>query len=211
MSERWHLSPAPSVLDARNRDDQSCAHGGCNACSQHSGRRLRSAGWVVLRNARAGTRGARPVTSDGVRAVGTSIADLLTAGRDRSPTFRSLLRDIDASGWIVFVQSGSCQVAQLSSCLLHRVGVFEGQHYLRLIVGNQALSDDAIATIGHELQHAVEVTSALGITEGPQIRQLYRRIGYVSVRAPGAEVYETTAAINARATVLRELRSTRPR
>lgn len=147
----------------------------------------------------------------GVRAVGTSIADLLTAGRDRSPTFRSLLRDIDASGWIVFVQTGSCQVAQLSSCLLHRVGVFEGRHYLRLVVGNQALSDEAIATIGHELQHALEVTSALGITEGPQIRQLYRRIGYVSVRAPGAEVYETTAAINARATVLRELRSTRPR
>ena len=103
MSESWHLSPAPSVLDGgigmislARMEDAMPVH------SNHAAVCVALAGLCFGMPA--------PVYAEpgqfhrmGVRAVGTSIVDLLTAGRDRSQTFRSLLRDIDASGWIVFV------------------------------------------------------------------------------------------------------------
>lgn len=149
-------------------------------------------------------------SSTGVRPVDSSIADLLTEGRHRSPTFRSLLERLDSTGWIVFVQAGSCQIAGVAGCLLHRVGGFEGQRYLRIVLSETSTTrDEVIATIGHELQHAAEVVSDSRITDAADIRELYRRIGYVSMRRAGRQLYETKGAISAGANILAELRSER--
>lgn len=149
-----------------------------------------------------------------IRCVGPVAAGFVNEGRERSPTFRKLVEELDASDWIVFVQRGSCRLTGVRGCLLHQVGSYDASPYLRVVVSEPFGSDDeTIATIGHELQHAVEVVRAPGISDAGHIRQLYRRIGYVSVRRKVAgeigEVYETGNAISAGAAVLRELRANR--
>lgn len=151
-----------------------------------------------------------PEPSTGVRPIGGPIATLVTSGAERSPTFRSLLRELDGTGWIVFVQTGSCRLPRVKGCLLHHVGVFEGRPSLRIVLSDTGWADDeVIATIGHELQHAAEVVGDPRIKEGPDIRELYRRIGYVSMRMHGGQLYETRRAMRAGSKVLAELRSTR--
>ena len=149
-----------------------------------------------------------------IRCVGPVAMRFVKEGRERSPTFRKLVEELEASDWIVFVQGGSCRLAGVTGCLLHQVGSYDALRYLRVVVSEPFGSDDeTIATVGHELQHAVEVVRAPGISDAGDIRQLYRRIGYVSIRRRVAgqigEVYETGNAIRAGATVLRELRANR--
>ena len=148
--------------------------------------------------------------STGVRAIGASVAQLVNEGRDRSPTFRSLVRELDSSPWIVFVQNGSCRLPGVRGCLLHRVGVFDGRRYLRVVLNDPPnVHDDAIATIGHELQHAVEVVTDPRIEDAADISRLYRRIGYLSMRTASGQLYETRRAVRAGAKILEELRTER--
>jgi hypothetical protein len=150
-------------------------------------------------------------SSAGVRPLDSSIAALLTEGRIRSATFRSLLEQLESSGWIVFVQAGSCQISGVAGCMLHRVGAFDNSpRYLRIVVSETSRTpDEVIATIGHELQHAAEVTGDPRITDAVAIREMYRRIGYVSMRPAGRQLYETEAAIRTGAHILGELKSER--
>lgn len=145
-----------------------------------------------------------------IRTAGAELANIAAAGRERSSTFRKLWRDLEASDWIVFVQNGSCGVPRVVSCLLHRIGAFEGHHYLRVVIAAQIQADDeAIAALGHELQHAAEVLGEPGINTSEDIRQLYRRIGFVSMRTAGGELYETDRAVRVGMDIRRELRLAR--
>lgn len=142
----------------------------------------------------------------GVRASDGRIEHLIREGCDRSSTFRALFREIQSSSWIVFVQSGSCEMPGISGCLLHRIGTFQQHKYLRIVLtATHRSHDEAIATIGHELQHAVEVVRDRDVARGSDIRDLYRRIGYVAQRTRAGEIYETAAARRAGARVLQQL------
>ena len=143
----------------------------------------------------------------GVRPTSKSVAELVAEGCDRSATFRKLVEDLDVSGWIVFVQEGACRLPGVHGCLLHRVGIFEGRRYLRIVLSNPpAAREQMIATIGHELQHAAEVVTVARVKNAADITQLYRRIGYVSIRTAGGQLYETRAAVRTRMAILEELR-----
>lgn len=146
----------------------------------------------------------------GVRPTSVSVAELVAEGRDRSPTFRSLLEDVNVSGWIVFVQKGSCRLPGVRACLLHRVGMFHGRRYLRIVLsGPPSAREEMIATIGHELQHAAEVVTDRGIENAADISELYRRVGYLSMRTAHGQLYETTAAVRTGGKILQELRRER--
>lgn len=151
-------------------------------------------------------------TSAGVRASDAKIENLIREGCSKSATFLGLFRELQSSDWVVFVQSGSCPIPGIRGCLLHRVGTFQHQRYLRIIITRTAPSDaEAIGTIGHELQHAVEVVRHRQVTDASSIRDLYRRIGYVTKRTQMGEIYETAAALRAGAAVLEQLRARRPK
>ncbi len=145
-----------------------------------------------------------------VRPMGTSLGVLVSEGRARSPTFASLIQTIERSGWIVFLQPGSCRVPKVLACLLQRVGRGEGQPYLRVVFRDASTrNDEAIARIGHELQHAVEVISDPHASETGDIGELYHRIGYVSLRTALWKLYDTRLAIRTGTEIARELRTSR--
>ena len=158
---------------------------------------------LPLRNPSA----ARP-TAGAVRPTDAKVEWLIQQGCSGSATFRALVDELQSSSWIVFVQSGSCRMPGMFGCLLHQVGTTENRKYLRIVITAQPASHvDVIATIGHELQHAVEVVRDGHVQNNSDLRDLYRRIGYVASRAHTVAIYETPAARTAGSKILQELRS----
>lgn len=135
---------------------------------------------------------------------------LLLDGYDRSPTIREIVDQIAASGWLVFVQKAPCPEKAMIACLRHLVGRFDGAQYLRVHVDNlHRHQDNVIGSIAHELQHAREVVTASDITDGASIRDLFKRIGYLSARRDRVTTYETRVAMRVQEAVRKEL-SRRP-
>ena len=152
--------------------------------------------------------GQLPAAVSRVRASDSRAEDLIVEGCRRSPAFATLVQELQAANWIVFVQSGSCPVDGIAGCLLHRVGRYNGVKYLRIVVANgHGLDARTIATLGHELQHALEVVRDGQAADGLDILELYRRTGYIATRTPATQVYETQAAVRAGATILRQLQN----
>jgi hypothetical protein len=93
---------------------------------------------------------------------------------------------------------------------MHFVGRFDGRPYLRTLVNpDHRHRDNVIATLAHELQHAIEVASAPDITDAASIQALFRRIGRVRLGNRSAVTYETEAAERAGEAVQRELSTKR--
>jgi hypothetical protein len=120
----------------------------------------------------------------------------LAQGYDRSPTFRWLVDTLNAAPVLVYVQPGRCRrnnPEPLNGCGF-AVGTIEGIQHFRIIVDVGGSRDRLLATIGHELQHAVETVT-----------------GSQDDVPAGRDVVETVAARRVAATILRELRAPVPR
>jgi hypothetical protein len=134
------------------------------------------------------------------------LRQLLSEGHDRSPTLRRVVSDLDASGWLVFIQPGPCPEKAAIACLLHVVARFENAPYLRVLVDHKRRHpNNVIATLAHELQHALEVVQARDVKDAATMRALFERIGTVRARSATFMAYETHAARRIGEQVRREL------
>jgi hypothetical protein len=144
-----------------------------------------------------------------IMAADPSVRELLREGSVRSETLRALINVIEESRWRVFIQRGPCPARALTSCLLHFTGIFEGEPYLRILITVAGRHrDQVIASLAHEIQHAVEVVQAPEVVDVATLRTMFRRIGVVRVSNSLVTVYETRAAEEAGYTVQRELHRT---
>jgi hypothetical protein len=136
-----------------------------------------------------------------VRAADTRVQDFLAAGFHRSATFARLLSALNASDVIVYIE----RVMTLPHDTMGRltiVPVSSGQRYLRIQIRSDLSSTEAIALIGHEMRHALEIADAPAVRDAQGMIRLYRDIGHSS---GGDHVYDTTAAQDAGRQVRREL------
>jgi hypothetical protein len=138
-----------------------------------------------------------------VRSTDTAIAALMAEAESRSPSFRDLVRKIERTDGIVYVERGHCGHG-VHACLTHSIVAGEGFRLLRILVDGAGGLIDLMATIGHELQHAVEL-----LTE-PAVRTTAAAYLYYERESPTARgsftAFETTAAVNAGQRIERELR-----
>ena len=80
--------------------------------------------------------------------------------------------------------------------------------YLRVQIRADLSRREAIALIGHELQHAMEIAGATEVRDTSAMIRLYERIGHIE---HGEHAYDTEAAQDTGRIVRRELRGlTRP-
>jgi hypothetical protein len=127
-----------------------------------------------------------------LRFESPTITAALTEGIERSATFRRLVETIGATGGIVYVQEGACR-RSVRACLLS-VDVAGPYRYLRILVSTRkAPGCELIASIGHELQHAVEVLAH------PKVRSTVDMILFRDRTASGGwrDSFETEEAIQA--------------
>jgi hypothetical protein len=138
-----------------------------------------------------------------VRAADSIIQELLTDGLHRSPTFARLLTSLNRRDVIVYVE----RVMTLPRDTMGRltiVPVLGRQRYLRIQIRGDLSRSDAIALIGHEMTHALEVADDPDVRDSRSLATLYQRIGHSS---GGEHVYDTMAARDTGRKVRRELTS----
>src|SRR5262245_38386383 len=136
-----------------------------------------------------------------VRGASARVVAIINKAAAQSETFRGLVDEINHTDGMVYVAEGDCG-SGLRACLLLTMTMMGPHRLLRILVDPRAADRDLTASIGHELQHAVEVLTYSSVRSSSQMILLYRRICDVC----GPSFFETNAAIQAGNTVRDELR-----
>lgn len=138
-----------------------------------------------------------------VRPLDDRVANALAEGLRRSPTLWSLVDQLTASDVVVYLQTEHTLPNGLAGRLTW-LNAAAGVRYLRVWVSPSLPSHGLIATIGHELQHALEVAGAPSVVDSKTLSNLYRQIGHK--RRWQSEQWETTMAQDVGQRVRLELR-----
>lgn len=140
------------------------------------------------------TPGAAPAPSSSVgarvRGATPAINTMLANGVRRSSTLARLVKEIDSTDVIVYVELISTLPAGLDGRLTF-LTTAGGIRYLRVQVPTNVAKDDLLAVIGHELQHALEVAENPSVRSSDDLAVLYRRIG---VQGASTDRFDTAAA-----------------
>jgi hypothetical protein len=137
-----------------------------------------------------------------VRTANPTLRALMGTATERSETFRTLVRAIDATDGIVYIEHGRCP-GNARACLPHAVTISGSDRILWILVDTRMPEENLMGSIGHELQHAVEVLSNRTLTTGKAIQLYYRFAG----KSPGIGMFETAAAVRAGSRVRAEVRA----
>lgn len=129
---------------------------------------------------------------DRVRALDTWAEETLRFGVERSPTFRGLLAELEASDVIVYIETSVVLPTYASGTT--RLAVANGsQRYVRIVLLRDPLALNRVAVLAHELQHAIEIARS-DVRSTREMQALFDEIGRPS---PGDHAsYETDAAIS---------------
>jgi hypothetical protein len=126
-----------------------------------------------------------------VRSLDRRITELLAIGLHRSPTFAQLVRTLNTTDVIVYLERSRDLPNTLAGRLV-LLPLANGQRYLRIQVRADLPAMDMIALIGHELRHAVEIAEQPTVRDAPAMLTLYQRIGRRS--AGETHTFDTDAA-----------------
>jgi hypothetical protein len=126
-----------------------------------------------------------------VRSDNPSIAAHIRDATRWSTTFRRLIETIAATDGLVYVEEGQCGHS-VRACLSLSVQVAGPFRLLRVLVNTRgAAAGELMASIGHELQHAIEVLRDPHVTDTQSAYFLFTRAFGDSERT-----FETAAALN---------------
>ena len=135
-----------------------------------------------------------------VRAEDPRLSAAITQGVEQSPTFSRLIEAIAATDGLVYVLEATCGQG-VRACLHMSVEVAGANRLLRIHVNpRRAAGCELIASIGHELQHALEALSEPNIKTSFALSSYFHRIG-----PEGPRRFETEAAILAGLAVAKEV------
>ena len=138
-----------------------------------------------------------------IRPQDPRLVDLLRAGVARSATFRAIVDRLEAGSLIVYVSLSPTMRSSLAGKLtwMSKAGRFR---YLRATINTEQSFEQMIATLAHELQHALEVSDDDSVVDQRSLLSLYKRIGRPSVSGT-SQGWETAAAQETGFQVRREL------
>jgi hypothetical protein len=129
--------------------------------------------------------------SDRVRSLDPWVDETLQFGIERSPTFRGLIAELEASDVIVYIQTGV--VLPDYAIGTTRLAVSGSQRYVRIVLSRDWLTLNRVTILAHELQHAIEIARS-EVQSSDDMQALFDEIGYPAVGDHGS--YETEAAIS---------------
>jgi hypothetical protein len=130
---------------------------------------------------------------------------LIQLGDTRSETFRTLVDDIQQSNGIVVVEFGLCRDGRIRSCLVHLEGNAVARN-VRILVDTRIREDRRVATIAHELHHAMELLRDTTVVNAAGVMRFYFGRAMGNCGRGVADVCETEGALATEARVLDELR-----
>jgi hypothetical protein len=139
-----------------------------------------------------------------VRGAHPEVHRMIREADRRSATFRAMIDEVQRSNAIVVVQFGLCANGRFRSCVIG-VGGGARERHIRVVLLPRPTDDRLMATIAHELQHALEILREADVTDGESAQRLYRRIGLGDCQRGLSEICETEAALELERKVLDDL------
>ena len=132
-----------------------------------------SAGAATQSDAAVATQTLLMAPDSRVRGATPRMVSVLMDGAARSHTFRGLIATIGSTDGRVYIAEGECG-QRVRACFLHTVTITGPHRLLRIVVDPGYQDDDLIASVGHELQHVIEVLSHRSLRSAAAIRLFYR-------------------------------------
>jgi hypothetical protein len=151
----------------------------------------------------------RSVSAPHVRPV-NDLRSLVEEAAQRSPEVRALIDRLEATDVIVYIRGRNFADPELDG----RVALLAAtklQRYLVIELSCMKATLVQMATLGHELYHAVEIAEEPSIVDARTLAAHYRRIGEQQGDAIGRQTFETGAAFEAGRRTRRELLTNRTR
>jgi hypothetical protein len=147
-----------------------------------------------------------------VRSEDPTITALIAQASEWSATFHAFLDIIDRSDGLVYIERGRCRHGG-AACMSLIVKLAGPNRMLRIVIDHRKARCDLnlMASIGHELWHAIEVLREPSLRSYAHLYHFFSRDGRHTERAGSFGAWETPAAINAGFTVLEELYATSPK
>lgn len=138
-----------------------------------------------------------------IRPQDPRLVDLLRAGVARSATLRDIVNRLEAGKVIVYVSLSPTLRSGIAGKLtwITSAGAYR---YVKATINSDQMADQMIATLAHELQHALEVSADDTVVDQRSMLGLYQRIGRPSLSGASAG-WETAAAQQTGLQVRREL------
>ena len=137
-----------------------------------------------------------------VRGATSKARSLLQDGSRLSATFEALVDALERSDVLVWIETRNMRLpAQLML-----VAAPENHRHVRISISVPGLDADLIAWLGHELQHAVEISAAPQVRDQDSLRRLYQSIGTIGSVEGHAE---TAKAQQVWGCIVREVRASR--
>lgn len=137
-----------------------------------------------------------------LRAADTRIAAAIKEGLERSPSFRAIVNRISELDVIVYAESQPLLRGKLSGTMTWVTATKEFR-YVRVSLNPDLNTWQLIASLGHELQHVVEVGEAPSIVSERTMSDYYRIAG--QERYVQSDEWDTEAAQRAGEVVRREV------
>ena len=137
-----------------------------------------------------------------VRTMDPRLRHVIADGMKRSPAFRALVAQLDASDVIVYAERECMLPPGLVGRLAFMSSVGE-RRFVNVRISCTLAGTQQIASLGHELRHAVEIASAPSVIDEATMAAEYSRIGFPS-RAV-SRGFDSRAAIEAGERIALEL------
>jgi hypothetical protein len=134
-----------------------------------------------------------------VRPMSDDARALVDNAARRSPTIARLLRIIDQSDAVVYIDLQFETRGEGATTLF---AVSNYCRFIRVTIAKTLTGYRRIEMLGHELQHAVEIVQAPDVRDSAGMRRLFGKIGWLL----GDLSFESDGAISAERQVRRELR-----
>ena len=144
-----------------------------------------------------------------IRTTSPDLRALVREGAQRSATFRSLVTRLEQSDVVVYLEYDRRSMVDVRGFLTF-ISSAGGRRYVRVKIEWQLPREPQLAILGHELQHAVEISEAPDVVDDESLLRFYSRVGthwHVGAR----RCFDTRAAVAMGGQVLREIRRREPR
>lgn len=138
-----------------------------------------------------------------VRIADESISRLLEQGLNRSITIRRLISEIETGGVFVYLCSDTEMNDRLAGHMKF-LGSSGRYRYVKVAIRRPMTESEAIAALGHELEHVREILMNPQVKDGSSLEDFYRQVGDERTIA-GRRSVDTEAARRTGIVVRREL------
>jgi len=158
---------------------------------------------AVLLGAATGAAQTGSTSPPRIRPLDDRATKAMDTGVRRSPTFRSLVDQLERSDVVVYVYT-TPHLSQYVSGGLSFVGVSATMRFVKIALDLDLTSSQAVYILAHELQHALEIARAPRVRTRESFEAFYR---HIDIGGALRHTFETAAAQLTGQQVRRELRA----